>query len=224
MRRELLKDVSRIVVKLGTGVLTDSRKQPDLAQMEQLVAQIAGQCRLGKQMVLVTSVAVGAGMGVLGYEKRPAALAELQACAAVGQSRLMATYDRVQPHVPDFQVAEALALAAEKEIDAVIGLGGGSPIGMASDVVPSGKDHLDLEGRRLMLYGTNSLQECAGVVTLGVALRVVCKLCAIQKNDEMVSSSERTQVCTEFPRCDGCWKSLSSKVANQEVEFAIWIT
>jgi len=42
--------------------------------------------------VLVTSGAVGAGMGALGYEKRPGDLAELQACAAVGQSRLMATY------------------------------------------------------------------------------------------------------------------------------------
>src|SRR6266702_4586049 len=58
MRLELLNGVSRIVVKLGTGVLTDSRKQPDPAQVEQLVAQ----------------------------------LAELQACAAVGQSRLMAIY------------------------------------------------------------------------------------------------------------------------------------
>jgi maleylacetate reductase len=49
-------------------------------------------------------------------------------------SRLVATYEHVQPHVPDFQVAEALALASEKEIDAVIGMGGGSPIGMAKAV------------------------------------------------------------------------------------------
>ena len=50
--------------------------------------------------------------------------------AALG-ARLAATYDRVQPHVPDSQVAEALALAVERKVDAVIGLGGGSPIGMA---------------------------------------------------------------------------------------------
>jgi maleylacetate reductase len=49
-------------------------------------------------------------------------------------SRLVATYEHVQPHVPDFQVVEALALAGEKEIDAVIGMGGGSPIGMAKAV------------------------------------------------------------------------------------------
>jgi len=95
MQRESLKTATRIVVKLGTGVLTDSRKQPDLAQMEQLVAQIAEQRKAGKEIVLVTSGAVGAGMGALGYETRPADLAERQACAAVGQSRLMATYDQL---------------------------------------------------------------------------------------------------------------------------------
>src|ERR1041385_8900558 len=68
VRSDLLKNVTRIVVKLGTGVLTDSRKQPDLAQMEQLVAQIAEQRKAGKEIVLVSSGAVGAGMGVLGHE------------------------------------------------------------------------------------------------------------------------------------------------------------
>lgn len=95
MRREMLKHVSRMVVKFGTGVLTDSRKQPDLAQMEQLVSQIATQRRAGKEVAIVTSGAVGAGMGVLGYARRPSDLAELQACAAVGQSRLMATYEKL---------------------------------------------------------------------------------------------------------------------------------
>ena len=93
MHRESLRSASRIVVKLGTGVLTDGGKQPDLVQFEQLVAQAAAQRKSGKEMVLVTSGAVGAGMGALGYEKRPGNLAELQACAAVGQSRLMALYE-----------------------------------------------------------------------------------------------------------------------------------
>jgi alcohol dehydrogenase class IV len=61
--------------------------------------------------------------------------------SALGQ-RLAASYDRVQPHVQDLQVAEALALAAERAVDAVVGLGGGSPIGMAK-AVASG-----LEARR----------------------------------------------------------------------------
>lgn len=95
VRSEILKDITRIVVKLGTGVLTDSRKQPDLAQMEQLVAQVAEQRQAGREIVLVSSGAVGAGMGALGYDKRPNDLAELQACAAVGQSRLMAIYEKL---------------------------------------------------------------------------------------------------------------------------------
>jgi glutamate 5-kinase len=92
VHRQSVKTAARLVVKLGTGVLTDSRKQPDPVQLEQLVAQVAALQKSGKEIVLVTSGAVGAGMGALGYEKRPAELAELQACAAVGQSRLMATY------------------------------------------------------------------------------------------------------------------------------------
>jgi glutamate 5-kinase len=96
-----------MVVKLGTGVLTDSRKQPDLAQMEQLVAQIAAQRRSGKEVAIVSSGAVGAGMGALGYAKRPSQLAELQACAAVGQSRLMATYEQLFAKF-DLRVAQVL--------------------------------------------------------------------------------------------------------------------
>ncbi len=95
MRRELLKDVGRIVVKLGTGVLTDRQRRPDQEQMAPLVAQVSEQCKSGKEVVLVSSGAVGAGMGVLGYEKRPSDLAEMQACAAVGQSRLMAAYEKL---------------------------------------------------------------------------------------------------------------------------------
>lgn len=95
VRAALLQDVSRLVVKVGTGVLTDARKQPDLSQMEQLVAQLAAQRQAGREVVLVTSGAVGAGMGALGYTTRPTELAEKQACAAVGQSRLMAAYDKL---------------------------------------------------------------------------------------------------------------------------------
>jgi glutamate 5-kinase len=107
VHRDPLKSAARVVVKFGTGVLTDSRKQPDPVQLEQLVGQIAGQRRAGREIVVVSSGAVGAGMGALRLEKRPVALAELQACAAVGQSRLMATYaDLFARH--DLQVGQVL--------------------------------------------------------------------------------------------------------------------
>lgn len=107
MPRDSLKSAARLVVKLGTGVLTDRRKQIDPAQSGQLVSQIAAQRKAGREVVIVSSGAVGAGMGVLGYEKRPADLAALQACAAVGQSRLMAHYaDLFAQH--SLQVAQVL--------------------------------------------------------------------------------------------------------------------
>jgi glutamate 5-kinase len=92
VRADLLNGVTRLVVKLGTGVLTDSKRQPDRSQLEQLVAQVSALCQAGREVVLVSSGAVGAGMGVLEYDRRPGEVAELQACAAVGQVRLMTLY------------------------------------------------------------------------------------------------------------------------------------
>jgi glutamate 5-kinase len=82
--------------------------------MQQLVAQIAEQRKAGREIVLVTSGAVGAGMGALGYEKRPGELAELQACAAVGQSRLMATYDKI---FSGFGLAVAQVLLTHEDLE-----------------------------------------------------------------------------------------------------------
>jgi len=114
VRSELLKNVSRMVVKLGTGVLTDSHKRPDPAQLTQLVAQIAEQREAGREVVLVSSGAVGAGMGVLNHERRPTKIPELQACAAVGQSRLMAIYEQLFAE-HDLRVGQVLLTHADLE-------------------------------------------------------------------------------------------------------------
>ncbi len=66
-----------------------------------------------------------------GSARRNGTIASLE--KALGE-RLVGTYEQVQAHVPDFQVAEVVARASELEIDALIGLGGGSPIGMAKAV------------------------------------------------------------------------------------------
>jgi glutamate 5-kinase len=83
----------RWVVKLGTGILTDTRGQIDVAQINQLAAQVVELHKQGYQVLLVSSGAVGCGMSQLRLTKRPTAMAELQACAALGQPRLMSLYD-----------------------------------------------------------------------------------------------------------------------------------
>jgi glutamate 5-kinase len=95
MRAKLLADAPLVVVKLGSGILTDARNRLATPRIKQLVGQIARARKAGREVVLVSSGAVAAGMEALGCQKRPARLAELQACAAVGQSRLMACYDEL---------------------------------------------------------------------------------------------------------------------------------
>jgi glutamate 5-kinase len=92
MREEILQNVSQIVIKFGTGILTDDNNLPDPKQIEQLVNQVAALHRAKKGIILVSSGAVGAGMGALGLKERPTELPKLQACAALGQSQLIATY------------------------------------------------------------------------------------------------------------------------------------
>jgi glutamate 5-kinase len=87
------KGARRWVVKLGTGILTNASGQIDIPQIEQLAGQIAQLRKRGHQVVVVSSGAVGCGMSLLKLKKRPTRMDELQACAAIGQPRLMRLYD-----------------------------------------------------------------------------------------------------------------------------------
>jgi len=82
-----------IVVKIGTKVLTKKATGLDKTRMKELVGQVSEVKKDGVKVVLVSSGAIVCGMGLLGYKRRPSALSELQACAAVGQSHLMQAYD-----------------------------------------------------------------------------------------------------------------------------------
>jgi len=95
LRHEILAKVNRIVIKLGTGLLTDVQNHLSARQIEGLVAQIATLHELKKQIIIVSSGAIGAGMAELGLKQRPKHLDELQAAAAIGQSKLMAVYDEL---------------------------------------------------------------------------------------------------------------------------------
>lgn len=83
----------RIVVKLGTNVIMRPDGKVALGLLCGLVESIAALREQGVEVLVVSSGAVGLGVERLGLAARPTALAEVQACAAVGQSRLMALYD-----------------------------------------------------------------------------------------------------------------------------------
>jgi glutamate 5-kinase len=93
LRSQILSKVKKLVVKIGTGVLTTDAGYLDKEQIKNLAGQAVELTKMGYHLVVVSSGAIGCGMGELGIEKRPATLPELQAVAAVGQSKLISMYD-----------------------------------------------------------------------------------------------------------------------------------
>jgi len=90
----MAKRPNRIIVKLGTGILTNpARNGLDRPQFVRLTSEVAALTKAGHHVALVSSGAVGAGMMRLGISRRPEDLPGIQACAAVGQSRLMNLYE-----------------------------------------------------------------------------------------------------------------------------------
>ena len=94
-RKDITSNANLIVVKIGTRVLTRADGLLDTVRIESLGRQVDSLVASGKQVVLVSSGAVGAGMGRIGLDKRPKELGHLQAIAAVGQSSLIEAYERV---------------------------------------------------------------------------------------------------------------------------------
>lgn len=92
IRKSVFEGIRKVVVKVGSRILCDDANGINRPNIEHLVDELDRLQDAGYRVVLVTSGAVGVGMGALGYESRPAALAEKQACAAVGQIRLMHLY------------------------------------------------------------------------------------------------------------------------------------
>lgn len=93
--REIIGDARRVVVKIGSRVLVQKTGRPDVVQMQRLAKQVASIHKSGREVLVVTSGAVGAGMEALGMKTRPSALPDVQMAAAVGQAKLMAKYDHI---------------------------------------------------------------------------------------------------------------------------------
>ncbi len=93
--RSILQGKHRIVVKVGSSTLTHETGKLNYRRIERLVMDIADLSNQGKEMTLVSSGAVSAGMGPLGLSSRPKTIREKQAVAAVGQGVLMHTYEKM---------------------------------------------------------------------------------------------------------------------------------
>ena len=94
--REILKDKKRIVIKIGSSSLTHPETGAlNLTKLEVLVREISDLHNMGKDVVVVSSGAIAVGRRAAGLGHRPSETKEKQACAAIGQARLMMIYQKL---------------------------------------------------------------------------------------------------------------------------------
>ena len=94
--RSRIKDKKRIVFKIGTSTLTHEETGGlDLVKLEKFVRILTDLHNQGKEIVVVSSGAIAVGRRALGMKQRPQERSLKQACAAVGQSRLMMVYQKL---------------------------------------------------------------------------------------------------------------------------------
>ncbi|MDR1959165.1 MAG: glutamate 5-kinase [Planctomycetaceae bacterium] len=93
LRQEIVQTAEVIVVKVGTNVLTNRQGRLNLERISLLTGELWKLVARGHYVVLVSSGAVGSGMGQLNLSRRPTEIPELQAVAAIGQGKLMEAYN-----------------------------------------------------------------------------------------------------------------------------------
>ncbi len=89
-----MKQRKRIVVKVGTSTLTYGTGKINLKQLEKLVRVLADLMNMGLEVILVSSGAIGVGVGKLGLAEKPSDTRQKQALAAIGQASLMSIYEK----------------------------------------------------------------------------------------------------------------------------------
>ncbi len=94
MSQSLVAGAHRLVVKVGSSLVTNDGRGLDHSRLALWASQVAALSKLGKEVILVSSGAIAEGMQRLGWVRRPHALNELQAAAAVGQMGLIEAYER----------------------------------------------------------------------------------------------------------------------------------
>ncbi len=108
----VIAPAKRLIVKVGSSLVTNDGKGLDHVAIAKWAAQIAQLRALGKEVVLVSSGAIAEGMQRLGFERRPSGIHELQACAAVGQMGLAQVYE-TSFRAHDLRTAQVLLTHAD---------------------------------------------------------------------------------------------------------------
>lgn len=91
--KSVVADAKRIVIKVGTALLTDNGRGLDEKAIANLAEELSAVQKLGREVVLVSSGSIAEGVRRLGWERRPTEVGQLQAAAAVGQMGLAQAYE-----------------------------------------------------------------------------------------------------------------------------------
>lgn len=91
--QSVIQQAKRIIIKVGSSLVTNDGKGLDSVAIAKWATQIATLRAMGKQVILVSSGAIAEGRQRLGFDKRPTGIHQLQACAAVGQMGLAQIYE-----------------------------------------------------------------------------------------------------------------------------------
>ncbi len=112
--REKMTKAKRVVIKVGTSTITYDNGRFNLTNLEHLCRAIANQMNQGREIILVSSGAIGVGVGRLRLAEKPRVMREKQAVAAVGQCELMSMYSRL---FSDYSYVIAQVLLTKDDID-----------------------------------------------------------------------------------------------------------
>jgi len=208
-REKLLRDARRLVVKVGTNTVTGTEGDLCSERVEPIVRSIASLMKAGRQVVLVSSGAVGLGRGWLGlHRSRLEDLVTKQACAAVGQSLLMDAYKKL---FSSWGVKVAQVLLTEEDftnwgrysslrrtVDKLLGFGV-LPIVNENDTVSTAELESVRQGSRTPVFSDND--RLAGLVMSGMeadALVLLTNVDGLLRPGAGGSTSEVIPLVTEI--------------------------
>ena len=213
VRQELATVAKLVVVKVGTRVLTRQDGTLNTDRIRSLAEQIHRLRQSGRQVVLISSGAVGAGMSQLGLTARPHELAKLQAVAAVGQTKLIEAYDSTfQAHGTH---AAQVLLTAEDLSDRGRYLNARNTLLalLEMDAVPIINENDTVAVDELMLtFGDND--RLAALVTNAIRAPLLIILSDVDGLFDGPPDDPNSKVIPTVPRIDGSVEALVSDRAN----------